>query len=211
MGLADPRGDPGWAIPPSERGHHRRFEQRTGTADLHLKGCFGRCVKNTQGLGVGGGRGQQREQTGERSQDSASSRPRGTQGVQGAWCQPTDLRGWVLYTAGCTPLPTRCQQHPRPLGRHQPLFPGVGGGEQNGQLKVDRSDHGGGAPRACSWTVWGCERDSGEQQSSGLDTPAPGGLRTACPPAPELVQTAQEALHLPPCSLAVNKDARTQC
>ena len=100
---------------------------------------------------------------------------------------------------------------PVPWGDISPYFLGARGGEQNGQLKVDRSDHGGGAPRACSWTVWGCERDSGEQQSSGLDTPAPGGLRTACPPAPELVQTAQEALHLPPCSLAVNKDARTQC
>ena len=118
--------------------------------------------------------------------------------------------------AGCSILqavplyPPDASSTPVPWGDISPCFLG-GGGEQNGQLKVDRSDHGGGAPRACSWTVWGCERDSGEQQSSGLDTPAPGGLRTACPPAPELVQTAQEALLLPPCSLAVNKDARTQC
>ena len=127
VGLADPCRDPGWAIPPSEHGHHRGSEQRTGTADLHLKGCFGRCVKSRRGLGVGGGRGQQREQTGERSRDSASSRARGTQGVQGAWRQPTDRRGWVLYAAGCTPLPTSASSIPHPLGRHQPLFPGRGG------------------------------------------------------------------------------------
>ena len=108
VGLADPCRDPGWAIPPSEHGHHRGSEQRTGTADLHLKGCFGRCVKSRRGLGVGGGRGQQREQTGERSRDSASSRARGTQGVQGAWRQPTDRRGCLPPWGAVWPRAATC-------------------------------------------------------------------------------------------------------
>lgn len=119
--LAASRWGPGWATPPSERGHHRGCEQRTGTADLHLKGCFGRSIKSRHGQGVGGGRGQQREQTGERSRDLASGRAHGTQGVQGTWRQQMVPQGWVLYAAGCTPLPTRCQQ--QPLAPRETLVP----------------------------------------------------------------------------------------
>ena len=126
--LATPRGGPGRATPPGKRGHHRGCEQRTGTADLHLKGCFGCCIKSRHGQGVGGDRGQQREQTGERSRDSASSRAHGTQGVQGACRRPTDPRGWVLYAVGCTPLPTGCQQQPpAPRKTSVPVSWGWGG------------------------------------------------------------------------------------